>query len=73
MTKDGRKTDFLHTISKYFVFVFKLGDGLNESPTVVVGGQQKQKQLSKNRGILKPSWAFVETNIQIFSYRKEGR
>ena len=38
----------------------KLDDGLNESPTVMVG--EDNKQLGKNRGILKQSWAFVETN-----------
>ena len=32
----------------------KLGSGLDESPIVKVGE-------AKNRGILKPSWAFVET------------
>ena len=39
----------------------KLGDGLDESPTVMVGETNKTKQkrkLGKNRGILKPSWAF---------------
>ena len=41
----------------------KLGYGLDESPTVKVGEKQQQNknQLGKNRGILKPSWAFVET------------
>ena len=43
-------------------YLAKLGDGPDESPTVMVGKQQT-KQLSKNRRILKPSWAFVETNI----------
>ena len=38
----------------------KLGDGLDESPIVMVGEKQMNK-LGKNRGILKPSWAFVET------------
>ena len=36
----------------------KIGDGLDESPTVMVG--EKQQQLCKNRGILKPSQAFVK-------------
>ena len=40
----------------------KLDDGLDESPTVMVG-EDNNKQLGKNRGILKPSWAFVENNI----------
>ena len=41
----------------------KLEDCLDESPTVMVGKQQnKTKNLGKNSGILKPSWAFVETN-----------
>ena len=40
----------------------KLGDGPDESPTVMVGQQTKQnRNLGKNRGILKPSWAVVET------------
>jgi hypothetical protein len=34
----------------------KLDDGLNESPTVMVG-EAASRQLSKNSGILKPSWA----------------
>ena len=41
----------------------KLGDGLDESPTVMVGEAATIRQLGKNRGILNPSWAFVETNI----------
>ena len=36
----------------------KLGSGLEESPTVMVGDN---KNLGKNRGILIPSWAFVVT------------
>jgi hypothetical protein len=44
----------------------KLDNGLAESPTVIVGeAKQNQKQLGKNRGILKPSWAFVVTNISL--------
>ena len=39
----------------------KLGDGLDESPTVMV--VDRKQQLRKNRGILKPSWAFVKTKI----------
>ena len=41
----------------------KLDDGLNESPTVMVIETKKTKETNngKNRGILKPSWAFVET------------
>ena len=35
---------------------------LDESPTVTVGEMTTTKQLGNNRGILKPSWAFVETN-----------
>ena len=41
----------------------KLGDGLDESRTVMVGEKQNKRKLGKNRGKLKPSWAFVETNI----------
>ena len=37
----------------------KLGDGLNESPTVMVGETTTTAQLGKNKG----TWAFVETNI----------
>jgi hypothetical protein len=42
----------------------KLDVGLAESTTVMVVDKtkQKQKKTCKNRGILKPSWAFVETN-----------
>ena len=35
---------------------------LDESPTVMVGEATSKTKLGKNRGILKPSWAFVETN-----------
>ena len=42
----------------------KLDDGFDENPTVMFGEKQKTRQLGKNRGILKPSWAFVETNKQ---------
>lgn len=45
----------------------KLGDGLDESPTVMVGDRKQKKNRGKNRGILKPSWAFVETNIVLIS------
>ena len=44
----------------------KLNDGLAESPTVMVG-ETKTTKNRKNRGILKPSWAFVETNNICFS------
>jgi hypothetical protein len=44
--------------------IAKLGDGLDESPTVMVGDNNKTRQLGKNRGILKPSWAFVETKSE---------
>ena len=46
----------------------KLGYGLDESPTVKVGEKQQQNknQLGKNRGILKPIWAFVETKKRQF-------
>ena len=43
-----------------FTNLAKLGDGLDESPTVMVGDKTK-KQFGKNRDILKPRWAFVET------------
>ena len=39
----------------------KLGDGLDEILTVKFG--ENNKKLIKNKGIIKPSWAFVETNI----------
>ena len=38
----------------------KLGDGLHESPTVMVG--EATRQLHRNRGILKLSWTVIETN-----------
>ena len=37
----------------------KPDDGLDESPTVMVG-EATTKNNSEKRGILKPSWAFVE-------------
>ena len=46
---------------KDIVDLDKLGSGLDESPTVMVVDNRKQK-LDKNKGILKRSWAFVETN-----------
>ena len=40
----------------------KLDSGLGKSPTVMVGeAKNNNKKLGKNRGILKPSWALVET------------
>ena len=39
----------------------KLDNGLDESHTVMVGEDNTHKKLGKNRGILKPSWPFVET------------
>ena len=44
----------------------KLDDGLDESPTVMVGDKTitTTNKLGKNRGILKPSWAFVKTNTK---------
>ena len=45
----------------------KLDDGLAESPTVMVVDKtektRQDRKPSENRGILKPSWAFVKTNI----------
>jgi hypothetical protein len=44
----------------------KLDDGLAESPAVMVVDKTRQKKNRKtceNRGILKPSWAFVKTKI----------
>ena len=43
------------------IHLAKLGDGPDESPTVMVRDKTKTKKLGKNTGILKPSWAFVET------------
>ena len=41
----------------------KLGDGLEESRTDMVGDNKTNKtKICKNTGKLKPSWAFVETN-----------
>jgi hypothetical protein len=39
----------------------KIGDGFAESPIVMVGDTQKTRKFGKNRVILKPSLAFVET------------
>ena len=43
----------------------KIDDGLAESPTVMVGetnNKTKTTKIGENRCILKPSWAFIETN-----------
>ena len=48
--------------------VDKLGDGLDESPTVMVGEAATTRQLGKNRGILKPGWAFVETKSYTWNF-----
>ena len=39
----------------------KLDDGLDESKPNCYGWRGQNNKLGKNRGILKPSWAFVET------------
>ena len=46
-----------------YINLAKLDDGLDKSPTVMVGedNSNKTRQFDKNRGKLKPSWAFVET------------
>ena len=61
---------FAHSCNSIFDCVFqynlaKIDDGHADSPTVMVGDKQQNKtrQLGKDRGILKPSWAFVETKI----------
>ena len=41
----------------------KLDDGLAKSPTVMVGETKNKQKMGENRGILKPSWAFVKANI----------
>jgi hypothetical protein len=45
------------------LYLAKLGDGLDESPTDMVG--DKTNKLDKSRDILKHSWPFVETNTHI--------
>ena len=51
---------------QYNINLAKLDDGLNKSPTVMVGeAKNNNNKMGKNRGILKPSWAFVETNKPI--------
>ena len=49
---------------KKFMNLAKLDDGVDKSPTVMVveNKEKEEEKLSKNRGILKPNWAFVETN-----------
>ena len=42
----------------------QLDDGLDESPTVTV---EEDNKLGKNRGILKPSLAFVKTKRRVKS------
>ena len=51
----------MHCFGILYYNLAKLGDGLDESPTVMVG--DNITKLGKNRVILKPSWAFVETKI----------
>ena len=56
----GKRKISCMALQKYIFNLSKLGDGIDESPFVMVG--DKQKKLGENRGILKPSWAFVKTN-----------
>ena len=49
-----------YNLSKYWVNLAKLGDGLNESPTIRVGNEKQTKKCGKKRDILKPSWDFIE-------------
>jgi hypothetical protein len=46
-------------IQSYYFKPSQLDDGLDESPTVTV---EEDNKLGKNRGILKPRWAFVKTH-----------
>ena len=52
-----------------YINLAKLDDGLDKSPTVMVGedNSNKTRQFDKNRGKLKPSWAFVDTNTTYLS------
>jgi hypothetical protein len=54
-------------------YLAKLDDCLAKSPTVmVVDKKTKNKTIfGKNRGILKPSWAFVETNKTQLGFRRD--
>ena len=61
------KEYFNHKNYKNKVNLAKLDDGLAESPTFYGCRQNKTKKKKpcENRGILKPSWAFVETNNKL--------
>ena len=50
----------------------KLGDGLDESPTVMVGDKTRQQNKTTWR-ILKPSWAFIETKNRYLIILKNSR
>jgi hypothetical protein len=54
---------YLSVFTKNIINLAKLDDGLAVSPTVMVVETKNNKKLCKNRGILKPSWAFVETDF----------
>ena len=63
LEKSLDETDLSSLLLLLKINLAKLGDGLNESPTVMVGDKkQKTTVFGKNRGILKPSWTFVKTN-----------
>jgi hypothetical protein len=50
----------------HFVNLAKQDDGLAESPTVMVVETRNKNKITKmgeNRGVLKPSWAFIETKV----------
>ena len=48
----------------------KLDDGLDESPTVMVEEDNNNK-LGKNRGILKPSLAFIKNIKAQLGFRRD--
>ena len=58
------KTNHHKTFAAANINLAKQDDGLNESPTVMVVETNKKTKFGKNRGILKPIWAFVKTNTK---------
>ena len=58
------KTNHHMTFAAANINLANQDEGLDESPTFMVVETNKKAKLGKNRGLLKPSWAFVETNTK---------
>ena len=64
------KTNHHMTFASANINLANQDEGLDESPAVMVVETNKKAKLGKNRGILKPSWAFVETNTKTKHFNK---